>query len=703
MNSVLSALFVILLILLIGFSISFWFKTSNLYKEVQSNKKNIVSIKDQNLINFIKNNNLRNFSSLYNSILIKLKRSNDKNNFIKNELWKVLAYSMCNNNWYTISISRDLFWKNKCDINQIINLENQNNIFKQKFYKFLNSNDSFRRYINTFPVVNISRFKNEKYINTISDSIHYLSLYELLFVLKNVQNTLDKYTSYYNSYQAPYKYFLSHIFFPSKWIWKDPFSGKINVDIFWKQYLAKAWYIDLNLIKKWSNYFRKSYKWLLYQWKLNYISSINVWHFSNLPKLWLSSLPINVTFGVVDDKSFYWLLSKLTSTSNVLNIMLIDEFTYDIWEWVKSNLLNTWKKYNKVISKNKTIWDKYLSIITDRCLFSSQDNLNCSRLFWSDNYNFSSLEKKLLHYLIIKYPLNKSLVSDNNWLQVRNVNFIKKILTSLTKDNNQINNILSEFRWKTLAQAIYNIFSDKIQNFNNSYYAKYINKWYLDINNIDKLIWARLYWCIFHNWYCADLFKKDNSIIKQAILKFANCDSSDLSTACRIKFIDKFWSNYFIAYTMVAPDPSYSLLNRLKDIYTNLSWLIKLNSFTFRKWQTVWNIDNIAYTSTVSLNIFYKGIDNRYVTDILWYIWKYKCSSITNWAPWSIDRWYNYVKQKISNLYNSNLWSNVVSNLNVLSDLLLKLKTEEKSSNNLNKILLNLQAYRILKERWDCN
>ena len=700
-NKVLSSIFVVLFTMLLICSIVFWIGSIKSYNKIQSNTKNIVFIKNNSkLFYLVKKYKLRNFTSLYDSILIKLKKKPD--NTIKNELWEILAYSMCKNKSYSVQISTRLFWKNKCDFDKILNLNKQSILFKKKFYNFINKNIVFHKYINTFPIINLKNFKGYKNINTISKSIKSLSLYEVLFILNDLSNTLNKYDKYYNSYQAPYKYFLSYIYFPSQWIWKNSFSWKINVNIFWAKYLKKAWYIDLNLMRKWNNYFEKSYKWLLYQWKPNYINNIKIWWFSNIKNENLSSLPINVSFGVIDNKSFYWLISKLTSTSNILNIMLINEFTYNIWKWIKSNLLSDMNNYKTELDNNKTVWDKYLSIITDKCLLSDNfAKLNCGKLFWTNNIQISSLEKKLLHYLIMKYPLNTSLIVKNkNWS-----NIIKKELDLLTKNNQLKYNILSDFNWDTLLDAIYNFLSNKIPNFDKSYYAKYINNWYTSINNIDKLIWARLYWCIFNNWYCTDLFKKDNSLIKTAIIKFADCkenSNNSLSSDCRIKFINKFWTNYFIWYTMVNPDVNYTLLDRLKDVYTNLSWLIKLNSFSFRKWGTVWNINNIAYTSTVSLNIFYRSISNKYVNDILNYIWKYKCSAITNWSYWSIDKWYNYIKHKISNLYNSNLWANGFNNLNVLSNLLLKLKSEGKEADNLNKILLNLQAYRILKNRWDC-
>ena len=724
-NSILYVIFIVSLLVLLIYTVVIWVSTNKLYTEIQKNKKNIINISTNNLLYpFVKKNRLRTIKSLSNSIIIKLGTNGSEVKKMELQCWKVLVYSICNNKKYSRLVSKLIFWQQaqKCDLKRILNIEKQNNNFKNNFIKFIEGNDIFIKYINTFPDISIKSFSNIKNIDIILSSIHKLSLYEMLFILENVNDKFKFYKSNYDEYQAPYLYFLSNIYFPSKWIWKDIFSNKIDVDIFWKDYLNKAWYIDLNLIKKWTTYFRESYKWLLYKWEVNHISSIKVWKFSDDKKNNLSSLPIDLGFWVVNDKSFYWLISKLTSTSNILNIMLVNEFTYDLWQWIKFNLLNNWKLYNKKISKSKTIGDKYLSIITDKCLFVSKSNfnkLNCNVLFNTDNISFSTIEKDLLSKLILSYKLDKKLYIEKDWwVKERNINFIKNKLYELIKNNKwkyvinkqEKNKILSKFRGDTLISAIYTILSNKINNFWSSYYAKYIKNWYISINNIDKLIWARLYWCIFNEkWYCTDLFNKDNSIIRSTIIKFADCKDKNgnyivkLNDNCRIKFIDKFWTNYFLWYTMVKENRNYTLLSRLKDVYTNLSWLIKLNSFTFRKWQKVWNIDNIAYNATVSLNIFYKNIDDKYVKEILSYIWKQKCSNITNGADWSINAWYVYIKNKIDNLYNSNLSSNDIHNLNVLLNILSKLNKKEKWSDNLNKILLNLQAYRILKKRWDCN
>jgi len=726
-NNILYILFIPLLLLLLAYSIVIWISANKLYMEVQKNKKNIITVNNNNaLYSFVKKNKLRTIDSLSNSVMIKLGYSISEKNKLRTEfqVWKVLIFSMCNDKKYLWLVSKSLFWQQvkKCNFKVIWNIEKQDINFKKKFISFVEENDILKKYINDFPNINKESFSDIKNIDVILSSIHRLSLYETLFILDNIGNKFWFYKTNYDGYQAPYLYFLSSIYFPSKGIWKDMFSGKINVNIFWKDYLSKAWYMDLNLIKKWTSYFKKSYNWLFYNWKVNNISSINVWKFTDDKENKLSSLPINLSFGVENDPSFYWLISKLTSTSNILNIMLVNEFTYDLWKWIKFNLLNTFGKYNNVISNSKTIWDKYLSIITNECLFKWDEKfkvLNCSSLFNTNYISFSNIESDLLSSLILSYKVDKKLYEEKDNIKERNIDFVKEKLNELIKkakkwkynlNKETKNKILSKFRWDTLGDSLYDILNNKVNNFSDSYYSKYIKNGYTSINSIDKLIWARLYWCIFdNNWYCTDLFKKDDSIIRASIINFADCKDTNgnyitnINDSCRIKFINKFWTNYFIWYTMIKENNNYSLLSRMKDVYRNLSWLIKLNSFTFREWQKVWNIDKIKYNSTVSLNIFYKNIDNNYVSDILSYVWKNKCSNITNNSDWSINKWYFYIKKKIDDLYNSNLSSDDINKLNILADLLSRLDKEAKGADNLHKILLNLQAYRILKERWDCN
>ena len=57
---------------------------------------------------------------------------------------------------------------------------------------------------------------------------------------------------------------------------------------------------------------------------------------------------------------------------------------------------------------------------------------------------------------------------------------------------------------------------------------------------------------------------------------------------CRYKFVNKFDTNYFIAYTLVNhlsldEYKAYDFISRLKDVYKNIPGLLELGTFTFSK------------------------------------------------------------------------------------------------------------------------
>jgi len=549
-NRIITYILIVSLFLLLFFSVIFSIKTYNNYLKVQKNTMQIELITNASIEKLIKDNKLRDLNTVS------------------------ITYYLLLNNKYP---SKSELYKLEKNIKYILsNIKLKGNI-------------SALSKLVDFPDISKSYSKKVKDYKLLAKVVHNLYVYELSLIYNKAKELEKKYNNMYNNTQAPYNYFLKYIYFPEQGIWKDKFSWKINIDIFWWNYLKKAKYLDINLIAYWSNYFSKAYKWLLYWWDENIISSIKVWKFSqtsNKAKSALIKLPINVKFWVINDKSFYWLISKLTS-SNLKNTMNIYKFTYLLWNNIVYNVNN---KILDNINNNSNFWEKYIDSILSQCLFWNRYyELWCENLFW--------------------WCKTKGCFLKNSKL------FDKKTLFSSWFNNTY--------------KKLYKKLSDNY-NIDSSFLAKYYKQEYYNINDINKLIWANLYNCIFDDkGYCQDLFWYKNSIIKKTIVdfiwnKYCTIDNIMSNDSCKAVFIRKFDTNYFIWYTLVwdlSKYSNYSLKDRLKDIYKNISWFISLWKFTFRKINNILysnnGISDIKYNADISLYIYYKWIINKYVNNIL--------------------------------------------------------------------------------------
>jgi hypothetical protein len=98
---------------------------------------------------------------------------------------------------------------------------------------------------------------------------------------------------------------------------------------------------------------------------------------------------------------------------------------------------------------------------------------------------------------------------------------------------------------------------------------------------------------------------------------------------CQYKFLDKFNTNYFIAYTLVDKInmlSNYTLLDRLQDVYNNIPGLLRLGQFSFSKLDKDKTfVQSIKYISNVKLTVFYKYLSEKDLNHILAYVGKYSC------------------------------------------------------------------------------
>ena len=671
-NTIYFLIFNFLILIWIALLFLFTIKIYTIKKEIDINLKKIEIVSSNstnNLVNFIKSSRVRSIKSIADTVYVKMydKFNKEKYTQILNSVKIFTLISMLedSNNLYANYV-KTLLISNNLSVSKNIKILYKNllKIFNKVDY----SNPIIISYISKFPKIkNILHNKGfEVYANVLS----HLYEYELISILSDQNKLLSKLEKTYNNYQAPYKNFLTYIYFPRMDIWINPYSQKVNPDIFGSKYLNKADYIDLNLIKYWSNFFSQSYSWLLYQGEKNTITDIKLSNFKVDKKTDFANFWLNIRFNLPDDKSFYGLISKLTLTSNVKNIMLLNEFTYYLWQNIKSYLKG---KLNN-IKNNLSLGNKLLYLNFVECLNS--DSNNCLNFYGCKNLSVC----------------NKEDIFDD---------YAKKLLSDKKINDKKIQLLVEHIIEKLKNNSNYDLL--------NSSFYRFITNDYQNINDLDLLVWARLYDCIKENWYCWDIFDKDYTQIIKAIKQFANCENKNsvsISDDCKMKFIEKFNTNYFIAYTMVdrLGEINYSLLQRLKDVYNNIPNVLQLGKFMFTKLASTnlnWNM-LVKYTSDISLSVYYKYVSSSEYNKILSYIGKNPCKSVTNGRQWSLSVAYNYVNNKYNQLYRANLWADAIYNLQKLLSIIKALQNNTRNAPLLDKLLANLQVYRIFKTRWYC-
>lgn len=170
---------------------------------------------------------------------------------------------------------------------------------------------------------NNSDQKNQK----MKELLQQEKLVDVIRVNKEVEelNTINK--NYMDSIQMPYTYFLHYFWLPPLNIWKNKFTNKIDDTLIWQKYLKNNNYLDVNLISKWTNFFKDIWD----DSPKNEIKSINVWDIVDNPINWTFSITIDVDFVAQTKRSFLLLVDKISTTSNKENLWLMNEFFFNLW------------------------------------------------------------------------------------------------------------------------------------------------------------------------------------------------------------------------------------------------------------------------------------------------------------------------------------------------------------------------------------
>ncbi|MDR0608105.1 MAG: hypothetical protein LBG52_07385 [Candidatus Peribacteria bacterium] len=127
-----------------------------------------------------------------------------------------------------------------------------------------------------------------------------------------------------------YNLFLRHIYLPSLNIWKDPYTAIIDPSLIGQKYLDADPYQDLKLIIYRSDFFRNVGE----DTEFNEISDITVGNITDVDGEHFL-IPIQLSFIAPNKRSFLLLVNKLSTTSNTVNISLLNEFFFYLIKNIK--------------------------------------------------------------------------------------------------------------------------------------------------------------------------------------------------------------------------------------------------------------------------------------------------------------------------------------------------------------------------------
>lgn len=146
---------------------------------------------------------------------------------------------------------------------------------------------------------------------------------QLLQVKDAAEEQLKKYQSLFESQSSYYKLFLRNIYLPSLNIRKDPYTQMVDTDIIGKKYLERDHFQDLYLIQYRSDYIKNVGENAEY----NEITEINLGEMEDIdPEHFI--IPVNISFISPNKRSFLLLVNKLSTTSSMTNISLLNEFFF---------------------------------------------------------------------------------------------------------------------------------------------------------------------------------------------------------------------------------------------------------------------------------------------------------------------------------------------------------------------------------------
>lgn len=132
-----------------------------------------------------------------------------------------------------------------------------------------------------------------------------------------------------NFKRSVYVDFLRNKLLPSLNIWKNPYTKEVDLTILGKKYLDQNPYQDIALLAQWSSIIRDSGKDI---WA-NEVTNMQI---GNIVEEWgYFHIPISIAFKSDSKRAFLLLVDKLSQTSSISNIGLINDFTHQLFQTIR--------------------------------------------------------------------------------------------------------------------------------------------------------------------------------------------------------------------------------------------------------------------------------------------------------------------------------------------------------------------------------
>jgi hypothetical protein len=131
---------------------------------------------------------------------------------------------------------------------------------------------------------------------------------------------------YFSDLQKPYENLLQYFLLPPLNIWKDKYTGQIDSRLIGEKYLDNNIYLDVNMVSRRTEFFKN----IGSDSAKNEIKTIDVGGVVER-EWWVFIIPISLTFAAQTKRSFLLLVDKLSMTSNRVNLALMNEFFYNVW------------------------------------------------------------------------------------------------------------------------------------------------------------------------------------------------------------------------------------------------------------------------------------------------------------------------------------------------------------------------------------
>lgn len=156
-----------------------------------------------------------------------------------------------------------------------------------------------------------------------------INLTGLLQTISDTNTEIGTYTTYLSSIQAPYYDLLKNIYLPSLNLRKNQYTNTLSLDVVGQDFIDKNPLNDTNIIAFWSDYLKSS---------LNdtdtHISDVVVEDATMDGEYY--AVPITITFDAPSKRAFLMMVDKLSITSNLDSLALIQKFVYTLREDIRT-------------------------------------------------------------------------------------------------------------------------------------------------------------------------------------------------------------------------------------------------------------------------------------------------------------------------------------------------------------------------------